>query len=119
MNASLRRPSFITLLLVATAACSADDRARDSVSTTPLPGETATSPAPTPPPTAMAPAATPPRRVVFFLGDGMGINVMTAARIYAKGETGSLAMDTLPETGFVRTYSKDSQVTDSAAGMTA
>ncbi|MGZ3422206.1 MAG: alkaline phosphatase [Polyangiales bacterium] len=61
----------------------------------------------------------PPKRIVFFLGDGMGITVQTAARIYAVGEDGALAMDALPETGFVRTYSNDSMVTDSAAAMTA
>lgn len=61
----------------------------------------------------------PPKRIVFFLGDGMGLSVMTAARIYGVGEDGSLAMDDLPETGFVRTYSNDSMVTDSAAAMTA
>jgi len=64
-------------------------------------------------------SSTPPQRLIFFLGDGMGINVMTAARIYSVGEDGDLTMDTLPENGFVRTYSQDAQVTDSAAAMTA
>ena len=44
---------------------------------------------------------------------------MTAARIYAAGEDGELTMDTLPETGFVKTFSNDSQVTDSAPSMSA
>lgn len=61
----------------------------------------------------------PERHVIFFLGDGMGIPVQTAARIYAHGEEGSLTMDTLPENGFIRTYSNDAMVTDSAASMTA
>src|SRR5882762_9809398 len=47
------------------------------------------------------------KNVVFFLGDGMGIPVLTGARIYSVGEEGSLTIDTLPETGFVRTYSHD------------
>ncbi|MGJ7916879.1 alkaline phosphatase [Massilia sp. LXY-6] len=60
-----------------------------------------------------------PRNVIFFLGDGMGINTLTAARIYAVGEAGELTIDTLPESAFVKTYSNDAQVTDSAASMSA
>ncbi len=56
---------------------------------------------------------------VFFLGDGMGMATMTAARIYSVGEDGELTMDTLPETAFVKTYSNDAQVTDSAPSMSA
>ena len=59
------------------------------------------------------------RNVIFFLGDGMGINTLTAARIYAVGESGELTIDTLPESAFVKTYSNDAQVTDSAASMSA
>ena len=65
-----------------------------------------------------APVVTP-KNVIFFLGDGYGIVPMTAARIYAAGEDGELAMDTLPETAFVKTYSLDAQVTDSAPSMAA
>lgn len=61
----------------------------------------------------------PKKNVVFFLGDGMGITTMTAARIYAVGEDGELTMDTLPESAFVHTYSRDGQVTDSAPSMAA
>lgn len=59
------------------------------------------------------------KNVIFFLGDGMGITTMTAARIYKVGEEGDLTLDTLPETGFVTTYSNDAQVTDSAPSMAA
>ncbi|MFL6676099.1 MAG: alkaline phosphatase [Massilia sp.] len=59
------------------------------------------------------------RNVIFFLGDGMGINTMTAARIFAAGEDGQLTIDTLPESAFVKTYSNNAQVTDSAASMSA
>ncbi|MBA4094568.1 MAG: alkaline phosphatase [Candidatus Accumulibacter sp.] len=59
------------------------------------------------------------RNIIFFLGDGMGINTLTAARIYAVGEEGNLAIDTLPESAFVKTFSNDAQVTDSAASMSA
>ena len=60
-----------------------------------------------------------PKNILFFLGDGMGMTTMTAARIYKVGEDGELTMDTLPETAFVKTFSKDSQVTDSAPSMAA
>jgi alkaline phosphatase len=69
---------------------------------------------PTTPPVAAA-----PKNVIFFLGDGMGMTTMTAARIYAVGEDGELTMDTLPETAFVKTFSNDAQVTDSAPSMSA
>ena len=59
------------------------------------------------------------KNVIFFLGDGYGIPVMTAARIYAVGEDGNLTIDTLPESAFIRTFSNDSQVTDSAPSMSA
>ncbi len=61
----------------------------------------------------------PQKNVLFFLGDGMGMTTMTAARIYKVGEDGELTMDTLPETAFIKTYSKDAQVTDSAPSMAA
>jgi len=60
-----------------------------------------------------------PKNVIFFLGDGMGLTTMTAARIYKAGEDGELTMDTLPETAFIKTYSNDAQVTDSAPSMAA
>jgi alkaline phosphatase len=49
----------------------------------------------------------------------MGINTLTAARIYAVGEAGELTIDTLPESAFIKTFSNDAQVTDSAASMSA
>ena len=66
-------------------------------------------------------AATPttPKNVIFFLGDGYGMVPMTAARIYAVGEEGDTTVDTFPETAFVKTYSNDAQVTDSAPSMSA
>lgn len=64
-------------------------------------------------------AAAPTKNVLFFLGDGMGITTMTAARIYSVGEDGELTMDKLPETAFVHTFSNDAQVTDSAPSMAA
>ncbi len=63
--------------------------------------------------------ASRPKNIIFFLGDGMGINTLTAARIYAVGEDGDLTLDTLPESAFVKTFSNDAQTTDSAASMSA
>ena len=63
--------------------------------------------------------AVAPKNVIFFLGDGYGMVPMTAARVYAEGEDGSLAIDTLPETAFIKTFSLDAQVTDSAPSMAA
>lgn len=64
-------------------------------------------------------AAAAPKNVIFFLGDGMGMTTLTAARIYSVGEDGDLTIDTLPETAFIKTYSNDAQVTDSAPSMAA
>jgi alkaline phosphatase len=58
--------------------------------------------------------------VILFIGDGMGIATITAARIYAgqskgvDGESYQLAMDKLPYSAFSKTYTHDSQVADSA-----
>ena len=67
------------------------------------------------------PVAVPvtPKNVIFFLGDGYGMVPMTAARIYTAGEDGELTIDAFPETAFVKTYSNDAQVTDSAPSMSA
>lgn len=67
---------------------------------------------------SVAPPARP-KNVIFFLGDGLGMNTLTAARIFAVGEEGQLTLDTLPESAFVKTFANDAQVTDSAASMSA
>ncbi len=64
-------------------------------------------------------AAGEARNVIFFLGDGMGPTVVTAARIYKYGEAGLLTMNTLPRTARIKTYSLDAQTTDSAPSMAA
>jgi alkaline phosphatase len=68
---------------------------------------------------AQPPASGPFKRVIFFVGDGMGLPIITASRIYSVGEDGQLTMDTLPESGFVHTFSNDALVTDSAPSMSA
>lgn len=64
-------------------------------------------------------AAGPAKNVIFFLGDGMGPTTVTAARIFAHGEAGALAMDGLGRTARVKTYSANAQTTDSAPSMSA
>ncbi len=65
------------------------------------------------------------RNIILFIGDGMGISTVTAARIHAgqlegaDGESWRLAMETLPHTAFSKTYSNDTQVADSASTATA
>ena len=64
-------------------------------------------------------AAGEAKNVIFFLGDGMGPVTTTATRIKYVGESGSLAMDKLPYTARIKTFSKDAQTTDSAPSMAA
>ena len=64
-------------------------------------------------------AAGEAKNVIFLLGDGMGPVTTTATRIKYLGESGALAMDKLPYTARVKTFSKDGQTTDSAPSMAA
>jgi len=63
--------------------------------------------------------------VILFVGDGMGISTVTAARILEgqlRGETGEenvLAFERLPRVALMKTYNVDMQVPDSAGTMTA
>ncbi len=65
------------------------------------------------------------KNVILFVGDGMGISTITAARILEgqnRGETGEenlLSFETFPYSGMVKTYNTDSQTPDSAGTMTA
>ena len=66
-----------------------------------------------------------PRNVILFLGDGMGISTVTAARIHAgqlaggKGEDHVLAFETFPNVALVKTFAVDRQVPDSASTTSA
>ena len=69
-----------------------------------------------------------PRRaknVILFVGDGMGVSTMTAARILEgqmkgkPGEENRLSFETFPNSAFSKTYSWDQQTSDSAPTMTA
>jgi alkaline phosphatase len=65
------------------------------------------------------------RNVVLFVGDGMGIATVTAARILdgqLRGEPGEenlLAFERLPHVALAKTYNTNQQVPDSAGTMTA
>ena len=65
------------------------------------------------------------RNVIIFIGDGMSVTTLTAARIYegqqkgVDGESFVAQMDRLPHTALVKTYSHDGQVPDSAPTATA
>ena len=65
------------------------------------------------------------RNVIIFIGDGMGISTLTAARIYQgqklgrDGESFTTAMDSLSYAALVKTYSHDAQVSDSAPTASA
>lgn len=65
------------------------------------------------------------RNVVLFLGDGMSMSTITAARILAgqqlggSGEEYSLSFERFPITGLAKTYNVDSQTPDSAGTMSA
>ncbi len=74
---------------------------------------------------AVVPNTGKAKNVILFLGDGMGISTVTAGRIYdgqlkgVDGESNSLAFEKLSYAALSKTYSHDTQVTDSAAGITA
>lgn len=72
------------------------------------------------------PAAEPrAKNVILFIGDGMGISTITAARIYdgqKRGETGEenrLSFEKFPNVALVKTYNTNAQVPDSAGTATA
>ncbi len=74
---------------------------------------------------AVRPNTSRARNVILFVGDGMGISTLTAARIYQGQQTGVdgestwTAMDRLPFSALVKTYAHDAQVPDSAPTATA
>ena len=65
------------------------------------------------------------KNIIVFVGDGMGISTVTAARILEgqnlgfSGEEHSLSFDRFPFSGLVKTYNVDAQTPDSAGTMTA
>lgn len=68
---------------------------------------------------------TPARNLILFVGDGMSLTTVAAARILEgqqrgeSGEENALAFEVFPHTALSKTYNTDSQTPDSAATMTA
>ncbi|KAK2108301.1 hypothetical protein P7K49_013466 [Saguinus oedipus] len=73
----------------------------------------------------LQPPQTATKNLILFLGDGMGVSTVTAARILKgqkKGKLGPempLAMNHFPYVALSKTYSVDKHVPDSAATATA
>jgi alkaline phosphatase len=65
------------------------------------------------------------KNVILFIGDGMGMTTITAARIFegqrrgATGEENQLAFESFPHLALSKTYSVNAQVAESAATATA
>lgn len=65
------------------------------------------------------------KNILLFVGDGMGVSTVTAARILAgqqkgmSGEENSLSFEKLAFSGLAKTYNVDAQTPDSAGTMTA
>lgn len=65
------------------------------------------------------------RNVILFVGDGMGVSTVTAARIFEgqmRGETGEenlLSFEEFPNVALSKTYNTNAQVADSAGTMSA
>ncbi|SMF21186.1 alkaline phosphatase [Alteromonadaceae bacterium Bs31] len=65
------------------------------------------------------------KNIILFVGDGMGVSTVTAARIFAgqqkglAGEEFELSFDKFPYSGLARTYNTNAQTPDSAGTMTA
>ena len=56
---------------------------------------------------------------MLVIADGTSLELITAARDYAVGPTGRLALKIFPHTAFARTHSASDMVTDSGAASTA
>ncbi|WP_444923875.1 alkaline phosphatase [Microbulbifer sp. DLAB2-AF] len=65
------------------------------------------------------------KNIILFVGDGMGISTVTAARILAgqqqglDGEEYQLSFERMPFAGLVKTYNTNQQTPDSAGTMSA
>ncbi len=74
---------------------------------------------------SQAPQPKRAKNVILFIGDGMGVSTVTAARIYAGqklgklGEEHVLPFETFDNVALVKTYNTNAQVADSAGTATA
>ncbi|XP_053316879.1 alkaline phosphatase-like [Spea bombifrons] len=73
----------------------------------------------------LEPITTKAKNLIMFLGDGMGVPTITAARIYQgqlrgeQGEENIMAMERFPYVSLSKVYNVDAQVPDSAGTGTA
>jgi alkaline phosphatase len=76
-------------------------------------------------PASAAAAPARAKNVILFVGDGMGVSTVTAARIYegqkrgGPGEENLLSFEKFPQTALVKTYNTNAQVPDSAGTASA
>ena len=74
---------------------------------------------------ALGSGKTGAKNVILFVGDGMSLTTVAAARIFEgqqrdqPGEENQLSFEKFPNTAFSKTYNTDSQTPDSAGTMTA
>lgn len=74
---------------------------------------------------AVSATAGSPRNAILFIGDGMGVSTVTAARILegqqlgGQGEEHYLSFERFDHVALVKTYTTDAQVSDSAGTMSA
>lgn len=63
------------------------------------------------------------KNVILFVGDGMGLTTVTAARVYKKQKLNysdaKLIFDEFPASAFIQTDTANSQISESAAAATA
>ena len=70
-------------------------------------------------------AKSTPKNIIIFIGDGMGVSTVTAARIFdgqskgLKGEEHVLAFEDFENLALIKTYNTNAQVPDSAGTATA
>lgn len=73
----------------------------------------------------ITPITSKARNVILFIGDGMGVSTVTAARIFEgqhRGKTGEenlLSFEKLPYSALIKTYNTNQQIPDSAGTMSA
>ena len=74
---------------------------------------------------AAEPVRTPAKNLILFIGDGMGVSTVTAARIFegqqlgGPGEDHILSWESFPYTALSKTYNTNQQVPDSAGTASA
>lgn len=73
----------------------------------------------------LKPIEGPAKNIILFIGDGMGVSTVTAARILAgqlkgmPGEENVLSFEKMPYLALSKTYATDAQIPDSANTMSA